>query len=405
MTKAISVVVPVLALGAILLVGCENDTTPSLFDPNATSRPAPVVSDVQPAGNAFAGIGVLTISGQNFSAVKEENFVFFDDVLGEVMQASATQLQVKAPVLVKDGIKLRISVFKAEQFSNTITYDLVAAVSDLVKPTEFDVPWAVTCDALGNVYASYVVNNSGPSSGIKRIAPDGSVSDYSPEPSGAPLRYNSMKVGPGGAIYGTTNERRISQVPPAGGAPSNWVIIQNTSVKVYDLDFDKEGNLWAAGNNTDIYRIKQDKSVTSFAFTADVRSVRIYNDHVYLGGGRTGAEKVWRLPILSADAVGPEEEYFDLSSKYTGAIQAITFAADGDLYLGTDGPESIVVVHSDKSSEPLYPGLFQSACLSFAWDPDIHLYVTQQAEGTVLQSILKVNMQKNGAPYYGRGDL
>jgi hypothetical protein len=401
-----------------LFAGCENDTTPSLFDPEAVSRPDPVISSVTPP-DTFAVAGVVTIAGSNFSAVKEENLVFFDDELGAVLEASPGRLKVQTPNLVKDGVALKIAAYKASKFSNIINYNLGAAVAPPYNFTPVEVPWSIACDAQ-NVYASMVVSAVG--IGVQKFAADGARTDYSPKPSGTPTRYNGMKFGPNGFLYGVTFERRILQIPAGGGNPVNWVVLPNTSVRLNDLDFDRQHNLWTAGS-LDLHRIRLDnKNVKSFPFAGTVRSVRVFNDAVYLAGRRDDAEKIWRVPILSADEVGPEEEYFDFSAKYTGTVLAITFAADGDLYIGTDAPESIVLVHPDKSSEALYDGLFPTPALafvrvslfptpalSFAWDTGNFLYVTQQANPNanpkIPQTILKVNMQKKGAPYYGRGDL
>jgi hypothetical protein len=391
-----------LALSALWLIGCEAENVTSLYDPNATYRPDPVISSVSPSDRAFAGIDVLTITGQNFSSVPAENFVYFDDQLGAVQSASTTSLTVKAPVLVKNGINLRIAVFKASKFSNTIPYNLEAAVEEFFNFVEVDEPWSLACDAQDNVYTSLL--STGLGVGVKKVTPAG-LSDYSPKPSGTPTRYSGMKFGPGGFLYGVTLERRILQVPVGGGTPVNWVVIANTSLRLSDLDFDREGNLWAAGN-VDLHRVKPDKTVKSFPFVGTVRSARIFNGAIYLAGGRDNVEKIWRVPIVSADEVGPEEVYFDFAAKYTGTALSITFAADGDLYVGTDGPESIVAVHPDKSSEPLYPGLFPTSGLSFAWGTGDFLYITQQSDAAsgISQTILRANMLKKGAPYYGRGD-
>ncbi len=388
--------------GTLWLLGCEADNVTSLFDPNAQVRPDPVITSVSPSDRAFAGIGILTITGQNFSGVPAENFIYFDDQPGAVQSASPTQLTVKAPVLVKNGVTLKVAVFKAAKFSNTISYNLEAAVANFFKFGEVEEPWSLACDAQDNVYTSLLFTGLG--AGVKKVTPAG-LSDYSPKPSGSAARYIGMKFGPGGFLYGVTFERRISQIPAGGGTPVNWVVIANTALRLSDLDFDREGNLWAAGN-VDLHRIRPDKNVKSFPFASTVRSVRIFNGAIYLAGSRDNAEKIWRVPIVSADAVGPEEEYFDFSAKYNGMALAITFAVDGDLYIGTDAPESIVIVHPDKSSEALYPGLFPSAGISFAWGTGDFLYITQQgnAASKIQQTILKANMLKKGAPYYGRGD-
>ncbi len=409
-------------LAAFFYMGCEDEPTPSLFDPNYVSRSTPVISSVTPA-DTFAVVGVVNIAGSDFSAIKEENFVYFDDHFGAVLEASPSQLRVQTPKLVKSEVKLKIAKYKAEKFSNVIDYSLRAAVEEFYDFPDSEQPWAIACDAEDNVFASYVNTQVQAESGVSKLTPDGGRSKYAPKPSGTPIRYNGMKLGPGGFLYGVTAERRISQIPVGGGTALNWVVIPNPpspapALKLADLDFDREGNLWAAGN-VDLYSVKPNKSWQKFPFAGTVRSVRFFSNAVYLAGNRDNAEKIWRVPIVSADAVGPEEEYFDFSAKYSGAALAITFAADGDLYIGTDGPESFVVVHPDKSTAALYDGMFPTTALSyvrvslfpapvlsFAWGTGNFLYVTQEAGGVSKepQTILKVNMLKKGAPYYGRGD-
>ncbi|MDZ7288568.1 MAG: IPT/TIG domain-containing protein [candidate division KSB1 bacterium] len=389
-------VIPVL----ILVVGCENETTPSLYDPNVTSRPGPTIASVSPPNSAFAGIGIVTFTGTNFSPAKAENFVYFDDQLAEVLEASATQLKVKAPNLVKDSIQVKIAVFKADRFSNTIYYKLEAAVAELTKFASYEEPWGIACDAEGNVYVSLVSNNV--AAGVKKITPDGKLSDYAPK--GTELKYSALKMGPNGVLYAARIQRVIFQIPAGGGTPA---VFASTGLgTIYDLDFDAGKNIWAGGNNDFIYRVKPDKSVKSFPFKANVRSVRVFDNYVYLAGNRDGKEKVWRMRIVSADEVGAEEEYFDFSATPAGAtgagIYAITFAADGDMYLGTDANEAMFVVHPNKSYEPLYPGLFQPKSLVFAWGKGTELYVTRERTATAAQTIIRVNTLKNSAPYYGR---
>ncbi|MDZ7267052.1 MAG: IPT/TIG domain-containing protein [candidate division KSB1 bacterium] len=400
-------ILPVGLLLGAFMAGCEEEPTPSLFDPNYVSRPAPVITSVTPP-DTFAGIGIVTINGQNFSPVKEENLVYFDATVATVLEASATQLRVRAPNLPRDNIKLRIAVLHADKFSNTVSYRLLEAVSEVKVFDKAEVPWSVTFDAQGNAYVSFVNNNVSSQSGVAKFTPEGTRSSFSPKPTGTPTRYTSLKVGPGGFLYGLTLERRIIQIPAAGGNPTNWVVLPTTTTRLYDMDFDREGNLWLAGNNPEIYRVRQDKNVRSFPFVANVRSVRVFNDHLYLAGNRDGAEKVWRFAIVSADQLGPEEEYFNFSASPFGAagagVYAITFAADGDLYIGTDAPEAMVVVHPNRTAEALYPGLLRPKSLSFGWDNGTFLYVIREAVGSSTQALLKVNLVKKSAPYYGRGD-
>ena len=75
------------------------------------------------------------------------------------------------------------------------------------------------------------------------------------------------------------------------------------------------------------------------------------------------------------------------------------------MYIGTTArPDPIFIVHPDGSHEPLYPGILGPQIFDMAWGNDIYLYVTRRASveaGTTTRA-LRINMQKLGAPYYGR---
>ena len=98
--------------------------------------------------------------------------------------------------------------------------------------------------------------------------------------------------------------------------------------------------------------------------------------------------------------LGAEEVYFPFSDAYgvEGAtIQAITFAADGTMFVGTDGPDAILTVHPDRTWEPFYPGLLQPAIINFAWGSGAILYAVREAGGDQTQAILRINTQREGA--------
>jgi hypothetical protein len=375
--------------------GCNEDPPTGLYDLPRETRPQPVVTSVDPPASALAGVTSITITGSNFSTVKEENFVYFDASLAQIISASATQLVVRAPVLVKDSVTLRVMVYKAELFSTPRPYKLMATVEKFGGLAVVDEPFGITSDAAGNIYVSIVSGGSGV--GVKKITPGGVKTDYAPVTPGV-TRWSGMKIGPGGVLYTARILRVIYQVP-AGGVGAIWVT-GSTIGSIYDLDFDAGGNCWAAGNNASVYRVKQDKSIKPFAFTGNVRAVRIYSGYLYLGGKVDTTEGVWRAQIINSDSLGTFEKYFDFTAKYpTSVVNALTFAADGDMYIGTDAADAIVVVHASKVSEPLYPGLFTATSYAFTWGISDDLYIARTVNTPAL---LKVRMLKDGAPYYGR---
>jgi len=395
----------ILVLGLALILGslgCQKEAPASLYDPNYVSGPQPKITSLNPPALGLAGVTSITIAGQNFSTVPANNLVIFDAVQATVLQASATQLVVRAPNLISDTIKVKVGVFRSDLFSNSVSYKLVAAAPDFGNFKASEVPYAVECDSAGNIYVS--LTESGLGSGVKKYTPAGVRTDYSPPFSTSVGVWRGMKFGPGRAIYSVASRNIIFQIPAGGGASSPWLIGGGLS-NLSDLDFDQNGNIWTGGPGaTSVFRVKQDKSVQGFPFTGTVRAVRVYNNYLYVGGKRDSLEKVWRFPIGSTGDLGPEEEYFNLSTLYGAnsfGVTAITFSSDGDMYVGTDGPDGIVLVHPGKTSEPLYPGIIKPVSSAFAWGKGADLFVSRTGT-TAAQTLVDVNTQKASAPYYGR---
>jgi hypothetical protein len=378
-------------LTVLVMAGCKEEPPASLYSEQYTSRPQPVVTTIDPATTALAGVTTVTITGSNFSPTIAENQVYFDATPATILTASATQLTVRAPILVKDTVALRISVFKSDKYSDPRQYKLLAAVSDFGGLAKTDEPYAVTADAAGNVYVSIST------SGVKKITPAGVKTAYASHAAGV-TKWSAMKMGPAGVLYSARILKVIYQTPAGGGAPVVWVT-GSAIGNIYDLDFDAAGNAWAGGNNTSIYRVKQDKSIKAFPFTCNARSMRVYNGYLYVGGRIDTVEGVWRAPIVSADSLGAFEQYYNFSASYPGNIvNAVTFAADGDMYIGTDAAAAVVIVHPSKSAEPLYPGLFTPSTLLFTWGAGDAMYLVRTIN---TPQLIKVTMLKNGAPYYG----
>lgn len=407
-------ILPLFYLSIIALVifsGCSNKGDASLYPgtptaPNPTT--APVISSINPPTTAVAGVSQLTITGKNFSTNPLEDLVYFNGSQVKVTSATSTQLVVTAPNVVADSIAVMAAVIHSELFSNKLYYNLTPAATDFYPAVldKSDLPTSLASDNSGNLYASVI------SQGVKKITPDSVVTNYATK--GSETFWLSMRFGPNGVLYAARNLYAVYQIPAGGGAPSIFVILPST-LKISQLEFDPYNNLWAGGNNTSIYRIKQDKSFTAFPFNGNVTAMRVYNsggtNYLYVAVQQDSNVTVQRFPIDSNGNLGAVETYFDFSGNYgVGAsITSLEFSADGDMYLGTSLPQAIIVVHPDKTSAPLYPGVFQpTGAISMVWGNGNYLYYvraqTFDANNAVVikQSVVKINMQKPGATYYGR---
>ena len=385
-------------LAAAIFAGCKEDAPASLFDPSYVGGPPPVVTGILPPTDALANVTTLTITGTNFVPDPARNLVFFDKVSVPILQASATQLVVKAPDLPKDSIIVKVSA-GSDLFSSPVMYRLgLAADERFAGFGAADAPAAIECDTAGNLYVSMVAGTAGV--GVKRIAPDGTRTDYSPIFSSAVDRWRGMKFGPRQAMFAVQGRNIIFRIPPGGGAPRLWLSGRGMTA-LNDLDFDSEGNMYAAGAATaNIFRIRPDSVVQAFPFVGTVRSVRVFSGYLYVAGNRDLIEKVWRFPISTGGILGAEEEYFVYSST-TAVINAITFSAAGDMFVGTTGTDAMLIVHPNKSVEIFYPGVLVKETGALAWGKGRHLF--QARVGTPgPANVIRIDTQMEGAPYYGR---
>ena len=392
----------ILAISMVIafLIGCEADNPPSVFDPDKIGEPTPEIMSIIPSDSSLAGIGEITIIGRNFSPIAESNLVYFDKTRATVLSSSETEIKVKTPNIIGDSINIKIAVQQAYLFSNIKNYKLIAAVWEFGGFNEYDDAYALACDSDENLYVSIKGKK------IIKVTPDGERQVYSPDAGFD--KASGMKMGPGGYLYFVNILSYIFRVPPEGGKYEVFTALPGGA---FDLDFDVNGNLYCGGSGNAIYRVKQDKSNEVVAEYANVyiRSVRVFNDYVYIAGEYTGTDPeavkrgVWRNKILSAEGtLGENELVLNWDALFKKRLLSINFSADGEMYVGTDAPEAIVVFQEDGSYEGLYPGVIQPESYALCWGNGPFLYVSRRGENPAQKRVIKMNMLKNGAPYYGR---
>ncbi|MFA3781813.1 IPT/TIG domain-containing protein [Melioribacteraceae bacterium 4301-Me] len=399
------------------LFGCGEEPTPSLFNsvPTGPIGATPVITSITPSDSARAGVDLLTIAGSNFSSDINRNFVFFNGRSVQVISASTTSLVVKAPKLLSDTARFEVGKFKvstldAELYSNEVQYKLKPVIFQFFKFTQFQKPYSFVIDASKNIFIS-MTNDLGVGIGVKKLTPSGQLLDYAPK--GSETYWTAMRFGPGGILITVRqdNVRALFQIPAGGGTPSTYVVLPNNSAKIASIDFDANNNLWVGGNNTAIYKVKPDKSITSYNFTGNITALRFYNGNLYAIVKTDSGTLIQSFPIDANGDLGNPSLYFDFSKSYGSQnVNAIEFSSDGDMFLATsDVKNPIIIVHADKTSETLFPGvLAASPALFLGWGSDGYLYYTR-AQGTnpstgeqISQSILRLTIQKQGAPYYGQ---
>ena len=386
---------------AVLVVSCSEDVNPSLFDSNASIGETPVISSVDFEGKGLAGVTVYTITGQNFLSQAELNHVYFGSKQGKVLEASSTKLVVIAPDNVGDSLDLKVDVQGAQLFSNAIKVDLHSAIFEVFPfNADLEKPFAFTLDDENNLYFSYTLTGAG--QGISKLSADsGLISNIGPKK--GETFYNGLKYNASNTtIYGVWNGRAVFSSTIGNGTTDVFAAISGNQF-LFDLDFDQELNIWTGGDGKKISSITPDKVISGFDFEPVLSSLRVYNDYLYVSGAMDDSiQAVWRFELFSADSLGQSEIYFDFSNHYSSNITAITFSNEGELFVGTDGDEVIIIVSPDGMHEEFYPGVLAGPVLYFAWDTGDFLYYTREASSENNQTILKIDMERLGAPHYGR---
>lgn len=409
---------PGLVTAVLLMGGCEREATPSLFVPDKPAdRPDPVITAITPENVWLAGVGTITISGNHFSENPVENLVFFGKTRAEVVSATANQLVVRTPGTVSDSLEVKVSVVGAYLFSNTVFYSLQNAIEEVGRyGNENEDLYGIAVDLNENLYLSVVKPGAG--NQLHRVTPDGTKdAPYATLPT---FRGDNMRMGPNNDIFFVRKNRNIYTInidTKTGGLYKN-LLPDNE----YDLDFDPDDNIYIAGDGNSLALVyAADKSVEVVANYPNtfIKSVRYYNGFIYTAGeDGDGNHRVWRNKINSVNVLDSAEQVFDLTAVLgpDAFINNMEIASDGDIYLATNQPDPVIIVHPDGSWEPLYPGLWlpdgaiaMVGIEDLVWGNGNYMYATRvhtirdnDGNPKNIQNALKINMLKPGATYYGR---
>ncbi len=386
-------------IGSYLLWSCENNYPDSVFDSESTFKANPVITGVSPE-SAFAGVDTVNIIGENFSSNINEMAVYFNGSKGKLVSATPTLIRVIAANVINDSIKIQVRVDGALEFAETFPYKLEPILINYGVFDEFDDAYGIVCDLNETIYLSLFgkkvekINQN-----LERI------------PFATKLltdKTTQMKLGPGGYIYYVNGIQYLVRIAP-DGKDGLFVSLPGAA---WDLDFDANKDIYLGGGGKAIYKVTPDKKVTTVMQYPNVyiRAVRVYNNYLYVAGTYSGTdpaqpiEGLWRNEIITgSETLGNTELVFDFGKNFISKkILSMAIDEDGDIYLGTDADAAIVVVHPNGSFDPLYPGVLGPEIYSMTWGNGPFLYFTQKNEDPAKRKVLRLNMRKNTAPYFGR---
>ena len=362
----------------------------------------PAITAVDPV-MCEAGVQRITLTGNNFSPVIEENSVsFYDTQSGavfeeaEITSASQTEIVIRRPVAAGDSIGIRIEVVVNERV--LIAEYEPYRIDPVMEPYgDFYNDKRLAAIAIDQDENLYVCQYSGE---IYMIQPDGTkytISEISDT-------VYDMKIGPDGDLMIITRARYISRMHVMTGIIDEWISLPD---RVVCGDYDENGNLYVGGRRSDLLVIHPDLSIeeTDLYPREEIIDIRIFDQFIYLLAEVDDILGIWRHEILdNSGSLGDRELVLDwsLTGEFTDSDPAcFTFASAGTIYIGTDHEDPILILNPDFGSiDILYKNIIPDEVADLVWGNGNYLYMIQTLYE---ENLFKIDMGEAGAPYYGRG--
>lgn len=369
---------------------------------------SPIITTIAPpVGSAFAAYSLVTITGDNFSPDSGGNTIYFSGMQAEIQSESISEIIVLAPDVTGENLEISIVVTGAPEIA-TAPYSLANLSLEYAGFGNAEKSRCIAMDADENIYAMLDDRT------VVKVSPSGDRTNYGT--TSAFPSAGEMRVGPSGALYiQRTSQRIIYSIPPGGGDAQEFITFPESvggqSVRLTSFDFDEHGNIYAGGIGGGLVASNVNGNsygLDQYLDGVKIKSVRVYDGYVYLGR----EDGVWRSEIQSdTGSVGTAEQVFDWANSGSFSdsdLKSITFAADGDMLIGTSNTSNtsldpILVLHPDGSTESLYPGQLLLPADHIVWGNGVYAYVNRANRDAELRRIIRINLLKPGAPYYGRG--
>lgn len=409
-----------LLLGILLVAGCDTAEGPSLYDPIEKGtyqppRPDPVLTAITPApGQALAGVTELVLNGQNFTPSADSTFVYFNGARQPVLEVTPTAIRMRAPNMPVSGLKVRVSVLRAENFSPTLEYALLPAVERLGDQALTAVPVGLTSDDAGNAYLSFLLDGAG--AGIRKSTPDGTYSQYATPTSST---YPGLAYSATTGLLGVRNVRAVFRIAEGASATgTTFFVFPNAALRLRALDIDEAGNIWTGGAGvSSLFRITPAGTSTEVALpggSGSVLAIEARNDFVYVSVVSADAAPVNRIYryALNGSSVGAAQEVVNVSAMYPLVqVTALAFTSSGDLFMGTSRVNSassqenvtpILELPSGGTLGELYDGLLVGDVVGLAWGNGTFLYaagpkiVADGKSTTTLGDLIRINTLRIG---------
>jgi hypothetical protein len=401
--RLFEIAVLLLAASMLVMTGCKYDVAEPLWYQSFSEPATPKITGIEPAAEARAGVNTITIRGENFAAVPDTNAVYFDNLIAEIVATSATSVTVRRPNLVTDSCTVKVVSNKAFVVAKFEPYKIYPVFQRSGAFRDNIVLNALAVDYSDNLYVVYG-DSSTPR--IFRVTPD----EQKVLVARASRLPTNGRFGPDGRLYLLGNNRAIDVVDVDAQTTTQWIRLPSGKV-VKCGDFGPNGYFYTGGTRSDLVVVAPDLTVGQAGFYAsdEILAIRVYSAYVFVasrvptsGGQPPTPASIWKHQIDGSGNVGPKELVLDMSGTAFASrtITAITFSADGTMYIGTDSSDPILIGNPATGRvDYFYKSILPPYCKNFYWGRGTYLYmISGNANPAQEWTVYRVDMGTTGAP-------
>jgi hypothetical protein len=385
------------------LLRCEYKGPEAIWSPVPSERDDPKITAILPDDIADPGVLYITIEGENFFPAVDSNTVYINGHVARQKSATADEIVIYRPTVIGTNLRFAIDVPGAWIIADTTGYEIPLVTSEYGRYTDTENILAFALDADENIYGMELYSTS-----IIKTTPIGDRSVYfNAEEKNLQSAFKSatdLKTAPNKTLLFANSKNyniyTIHNVTPDSMAGD---IFATLPTKVWSIDFDQNGNLFAGGDG--LYVIDPDTNVTALTQYDGyaIINLKVSEDTLYVAatfGTQTG---IWKNEILSATGqIGDNNLVLDWADTgdYAGStLNCIAIAANGDIYVGTDNANPVLIVRQSGEMEPLYRDILTSAATQMVWGEGTHLFIGFYPD---FRRVYKVAVGASGANYYCR---
>ena len=220
-----------------LICSCNEFDEPGLINnPDQIFSKSPVITSVNPAGVAVAGVREIEIIGSNFAVdEKDTNWIFIGGEPADVKSVSENKIVVYRPAAFGDDIGITVVIPNALNVAQVLDYKIEDPIEEFGDFTRenYDL-MSLAVDADENLFVATrrkVLKLSSDGINLTTLVSLGSTF----------AKITDLKFGYNSLLYAAVSKKDKYVIDPVTGEEQKYVTLSRNTEK---LDFDQNGNLY-----------------------------------------------------------------------------------------------------------------------------------------------------------------